>query len=355
MSDLSAHEAFYSEYLRCPYCRGHLVDGKCVTCRKIFRNTLGILDLRWSPPGITLEQEKIVSEMCNRYATATFEDLIRLRFERIDIPERRRVSSLLKRGRQMMDMFQNRLLEHYILPGKNLALDIGCGFGLSSIALSQEFKWIVGLDPSLPNLLLARKFFEEQKIENVVLIQAYAQKIPLCSKCIDYAVALNVIEHLIQVESAFYEVRRVLRNGGCFCGDSRNRFDLFLPEPHVKLRWVGLFPRKLQPWYVRKFTNVAYSGIYLLSLFELRQYGHQAFGNSMRIVFPIISAYGRSSKWDKLIELVEHIPIINTAILVIFPSHLLLASVRNTERARAGKSQGGPVEAKGAKGMTRIT
>jgi ubiquinone/menaquinone biosynthesis C-methylase UbiE len=263
--------------------------------------------------------------MCNRYATATFEDLTRLRFERIDIPERRRVSSLLKRGRRMMDMFKNRLLENYILPGKNLALDIGCGVGLSSIALSQEYRWVVGLDPYLPDLIRARKFFDEQKIENVILIQAYAQNIPLHSKCVDYAVALNVIEHLLDVESAFHELRRVLQRNGCFCGDSRNRFDLFLPEPHVKLRWFGLFPRKLQPWYARKLRNVAYSDLYLLSLFDLRRYGRQAFGNSIRVVFPIISAYGKSPKWDKWIKIVESIPIFNTAILVIFPSHILLA------------------------------
>jgi ubiquinone/menaquinone biosynthesis C-methylase UbiE len=161
----------------------------------------------------------------------------------------------------------------------------------------------------LPVLLLAKKSLEELEIQNVILVQANAQRVPIQNGCIDYTVAQNVIEHLIDVKPALYEIRRVLKQGGCFCGDSRNRYDLFFPEPHVKLRWVGLFPRKLQAWYVRKLKHVTYADAHacLLSWWELRRNARQVFGRSAHVVFPRVSVFGQSPYWDRWIERVEAI------------------------------------------------
>jgi ubiquinone/menaquinone biosynthesis C-methylase UbiE len=195
------------------------------------------------------------------------------------------------------------------------------------VNLARRFDWVIGIDSYLPVLLLAKKFLHENNVLNVVLVQAYAQNIPIRDRCIDYAVAQNVIEHLFEVTPAFQEVRRVLQAGGCFCGDSRNRYDLFFPEPHVKVRWVGLFPRKLQSWYVYKSKRVSYADAHahLLSWWELRRYAHQSFGDSMRIVLPLVSAYGQSSKLDKWIERIDRVPVLRKFCLLFFPSHLLLA------------------------------
>ena len=322
----------WSKWLCCPSCRGQLTDGRCTTCGETYHATLGILDLRWPRPvAADPRQATLVSKLLARYSTATFEELAELRFRDSKVPDqllsvyREYCARLQERGHSMMRMFRQRLSTCYSLPGQTLALDIGCGVGASIVALTREFEWVVGLDPFLPNLLLARKFFEERGIGNVMLMQAFAQHIPLCDAYVDYAVAQNVIEHLLDVEPVFHELRRVLRPRGCFCGDSRNRFDLFCLEPHAQLRWVGFLPRRLQPWYVRKFRQVSYSSTHLLSLCELQRFAHQAFGRSARVVFPSVSAYGQSSKWDCLIELVERIPAVRTAILAVFPSHLLLA------------------------------
>jgi ubiquinone/menaquinone biosynthesis C-methylase UbiE len=155
----------------------------------------------------------------------------------------------------------------------------------------------VGLDPYLPVLVLAKKFLEECNIQNVILIQAYAQNILLHNGCVDYGCVDYAVAQmlLINVKPALHEIRRVLKQGGYFCGDSRNRNDLFLPEPHVKLRWVGLFPCTLQSWYVRKFKNAyADARARLLSWWELRRCARQVFGRSVRIVLPLVSTYGQS-------------------------------------------------------------
>ncbi|MGH7544139.1 MAG: class I SAM-dependent methyltransferase [Gemmatimonadota bacterium] len=239
----------------------------------------------------------------------------------------------------MMSMFRSVLGKHYRIPGYFLALDIGCGVGTASLALAQRFTWVVAIDPYLPNLILAQKLLDEQGVHGVILVQAYAQSVPLCDHCVDYAVAENVIDHLLDVSPAFHEIRRILRPSGCFCGDSRNRFDLVFPEVHVGLRWVGFLPRKLQSWYVQRRRGLSYAGTSLLSLPEIQRYARSAFGRSARVVFPLASSYGRSPKWDVWVQRIERVPILRTLLLLVFPSHLLVAQANpNVESSIASDS-----------------
>jgi SAM-dependent methyltransferase len=320
----------------CPRCRGRLRTARCAGCGEAFPATRGILDLRWPRPApADADEAALVAAMLERYDGSTFDDLAdlvrRARFRDFsaELQEGLRARSATRDGlgQAMMDMFERRLARHYTVPGRAVALDLGCGYGTSSAVLARRFNRVIGLDPYLPVLLLARKGLDDRGVQNVTLIQAYAQCIPLADGCVDYAVAQNVIEHLISVRPAFAEVRRVLRPGGCFCGDSRNRYDLLFPEPHVKLRWVGLWPRRLQGWYVRRLKHVSYADAHarLLSWRELRAAARQAFGDSVRVVLPHVSAYGQPASLDRWIERLEAVPVAGRLAPLLFPSHLLLA------------------------------
>jgi ubiquinone/menaquinone biosynthesis C-methylase UbiE len=323
-------------WLRCPACGGELSGDRCARCGQDFASARGILDLRWPRPvRPDLAEEALVATLLAHYEGATFDGLAEIvrRHRFGDFSEdlrdglRGRSAGLDQLGQRMMDMFQARVARHYPVPGRSLALDLGCGYGTSSVVLARRFDHVVGVDPYLPVLLLARKCLEDRGLDNVTLVQAYAQRLPLADGCIDYAVAQNVIEHLIDVRPAFDEARRVLRPGGCFCGDSRNRYDLVFPEPHVKLRWVGLFPRRLQAWYVRAVKNVSYGEAHarLLSWRELRGSARQAFGRSARVVLPLVSAYGQPAYLDRWIERIESIPLVRGVAPLLFPAHLLVA------------------------------
>jgi ubiquinone/menaquinone biosynthesis C-methylase UbiE len=222
-------------------------------------------------------------------------------------------------------MFQKRVLERFTILGTRVALDIGCGVGGSSQILSNQFEWVIGVDIDLISLILAQKYIEEQGTTNVLLVCAYAQKLPVPDRIVDYAIAQNVLEHLFDVETALGEVNRILRVGGCFCGDSRNRYDLFFLEPHVKLRWVGFWPRKWQAWYVWQFRQTTYEHTQLLSLLELKRCTRAIFGKSAVVTFPYSAAYNRPAKWDRIIMTIEKIPLFKWLALLIFPSHLLIA------------------------------
>jgi SAM-dependent methyltransferase len=328
---------FALQVILCPRCHGQLTDLRCASCGTVFRSTLGILDLRWPRrPQCEVEPEQdLVRELLTQFRHCTFQnlcDLVRRHHlgnlsEELATHLECRVSNQAQIGQRMISMFNNRLAKYYTMPDKRLALDIGCGYGTATAILAERFNYVIGLDPYLPVLLLAKKLLEDYDARNVVLIQAYAQNIPIRERCVDYAIAQNAIEHLINVERALQEIKRILRQGGCFCGDSRNRYDLFFPEPHVRLRWVGLFPRRLQPWYVRKFKGVSYSDWHacLQSWWELRRSARRAFGRSTRIVLPLVSAYGHPPGFDKWVERVDKIPFLRDVVLFVFPSHLLVA------------------------------
>ena len=331
-------------YLCCPACGGALNQAKCSSCQHNFPERKGILDLRWPLAKKSLpEDDKLVSQLLEHFSKANFSQLMQLRFQQNSAPPefidlyKDYQSTLLTRGRLMITMFQKRLENRFKIEGDFLALDLGCGVGASSAILAKQFQWVIAIDPSMADLLLAKKYFKEQNINNVILIQATAQHLPIQTNSISFAVALNVIEHLFNVGAAFTEINRGLKIDGIFCGDSRNRFDPVFPEPHAQLRWVGFWPRRLQPWYVKKFKNVPYTSAYLLSWFELRRYAKKSFGNSHAIVMPLVSAYGQSSRIDKFVIAIEKLPIIRTIITFLFPSHLLLAqkSVKSKNRVIA--------------------
>lgn len=123
----------------------------------------------------------------------------------------------------------------------------------------------------------------------------------------------------------FGECHRVLHSGGAFCGDSRNRYDLFSPEPHVKLMWVGYLPRVWTKGYVRFRRDMSYDLTYLLSyndiLMSLRKHGFRKF----KITYPLISAYQKPAWMDTLLSIIERIPVVSRLVIQVFPSHLVLA------------------------------
>ncbi|MBK8904972.1 MAG: class I SAM-dependent methyltransferase [Anaerolineaceae bacterium] len=285
----------------------------------------------WPAIESSKQEKELTSLLLKHFDNSSFSQLIELRFQQTSAPTefldlyRNYQSTMHARGYLMIQMFRKRLEKTFKTPDSFLALDLGCGVGSSSAVLAKQFQWVIAVDPSLPDLILAKKYFEENKITNVILVRSFAQNLPIKSGSISLATSINVIEHLFDVQGAFAELHRVLKRKGCFCGDSRNRFDLFFPEPHAQLRWVGFWPRRLQPWYVNKLRNVSYSSAYLLSCFELRKYARATFGKSYTIVMPLVSAYGHSTQLDEIIRALEKLPLLRNLAIFFFPSHLLIA------------------------------
>jgi SAM-dependent methyltransferase len=179
----------------------------------------------------------------------------------------------------------------------------------------------------LSSLIIARKVLEETGIRNVTLVHASAHQLPFLTGTFDYAMSINVLEHIFTPETILAEVRRVLRANGVFAGDSRNRFDLFFKEPHVGVRWVGCLPRRWMTRYVRWRVGVDYEATHthLLSYGDLTRALKTTFGTQWRIVLPDAAAYGASAKLGSIVEGIDRVGVFHPILIRVAPSHIVLA------------------------------
>jgi SAM-dependent methyltransferase len=267
------------------------------------------------------------------YATSSWAELLPALHPKGLVPEGAAAAAWaearIQRHERFYMMFRARARQIWPEQRQRVACEIGCGRGDGLLALARDFEHVVGIDVNLAALLGAKKLLAERGVQNVTLLQASAHALPFPAASFDYVQAINVIEHVFRPEHFFSEVKRVLAAEGTFCGDSRNRFDAFFPEPHVKLMWVGFLPRRFADPYVRwrKQGRRGYSSAQLLSYFELRRALTRNFGQHCRIVLPDIEAYAPRAPGviKRVVEDLHEARRLEQAALPLFPTHLALA------------------------------
>ena len=88
------------------------------------------------------------------------------------------------------------------------ALDVGCGTGLSTVALKDIARDIVGVDASPEMVALA------PKDSRIVYLVSVAENLPFGKSAFDL-VTVSQVFHWLDRDRFFMEARRVLRAGGC--------------------------------------------------------------------------------------------------------------------------------------------
>jgi ubiquinone/menaquinone biosynthesis C-methylase UbiE len=320
----------------CLRCHGEVEPGaaewRCSACGWRYPATLGIPDFRPDPTGnLGADIERLVAA----YPSSRFDDLLSIRMQNFStdhaalleryVDYRRNMTA---RGEAFYAMAKKSIASHWTMPSHDLALVIGCGAGTGMMAVARDFVRVYGIDPSLGDLILAKKAAEELGLVNVTLIQGLAQHVPLQEGTVDFAIAQDVLEHVGDLDGAMKETGRVLRRGGAFAGNSVNRYNALRPEPHVKLWFLGYLPRTWQAPYAkwrRNFDGYDRS-VRLPSLGELRRALRDGIGTDSVVTFPSVAAYGFSAKLDGILRRIEKVPLVSTMCLSIFPAHLALGS-----------------------------
>lgn len=110
------------------------------------------------------------------------------------------------KGRPRFHSFVIEKIGKFLAPGKplDLALDVGCGTGLSSIALREISENVVGIDVS------AAMLKQTEKTGGIEYILASAENLPFCAGKIDLITISQAI-HWVDKEKFFAEADRVLK------------------------------------------------------------------------------------------------------------------------------------------------
>lgn len=112
------------------------------------------------------------------------------------------------------------------LSGFDHIVDVGCGDGQISRALSSQGAHVLGIDPTPLHIEIARKRGGGAHYE-----LGSATHIPVGDSSQDAVVACLVFEHIDELDAAIAEVSRVLRPGG--------RFSFFLNHPLLQTPGSG--------------------------------------------------------------------------------------------------------------------
>jgi SAM-dependent methyltransferase len=285
-----------------------------------------------------------VEALLAAFERSSFEDLLPLRSPTFSTPDeklRARYvnyrSRMRERGTLFYEMALRRVEDAYGPARRQRALVIGCGVGSSMIPMAEDFGHTVGIDPSLPDLIIARRAALDAGVaDRITLIQGIAQAMPLPAASIDFVLAQDVLEHVMDLPGAMREVGRTLREEGVFVGNSVNRFNMLRPEPHVKLWFFGFLPRRWQGPYARwRRELIGYERkTRLPSYWELRAALRAGVGPDTQVTFPDVAIFGFSPKLDRILEVVGRIPPAAVPLLWIFPSHLAMGRANRQGMAR---------------------
>jgi SAM-dependent methyltransferase len=134
-------------------------------------------------------------------------------------------------------------------------LDVACGSGFGLELLEERGLQALGVDYDPAALADSRAWRHTAR-----LTRADATRLPLVDACVDAVVSFETIEHVPDARALVFEVRRVLKEGGCLVLSTPNR--LFRASPVVT-----------NPFHVREFTADELRGLLREAFARVELYG----------------------------------------------------------------------------------
>lgn len=201
-------------YICCPKCKGRIIaKNGCWTCNHCHRK-------------IVIRRGNIVGAMPKSFSVDT-----KLSLDKWDqIYKKSLLNKNYERQKQEYDRrFLKDTLDQILIdyrPKKNdVYLEIGCGPMFLGQEIAKRGLRVIGIDFSLPGLVVAQKMLEKNKVKNYLLIRGDIQHMPLQGETVDLIYGGGVIEHFRNTEQVVSEMHRVLKKGGV-CFNSVPQFNL---------------------------------------------------------------------------------------------------------------------------------
>jgi 2-polyprenyl-6-hydroxyphenyl methylase/3-demethylubiquinone-9 3-methyltransferase len=154
-----------------------------------------------------------------------------------------------------LGFLRERLTAHFAREAKGLRpfaglrmLDVGCGGGLISEPLARLGAAVTGIDAAEANIGVARAHARSGDLD-IDYRQASAEELAAAGERFDGVLALEVIEHVADVDAFLHAVATLVRPGGAFVASTLNRTPrslLFgIVGAEYVLRWL---PRGTHRW-----------------------------------------------------------------------------------------------------------
>ena len=122
-------------------------------------------------------------------------------------------------------------------------LDIGCGGGLISEPLARLGADVTGIDASGANVAIARAHARDTDLE-IDYRQASAEELAAAGQRFDAVMALEVVEHVADLDAFLQAAATLVRPGGAFIVSTLNRtlkaYLLAIIGGEYVLRWLPL-------------------------------------------------------------------------------------------------------------------
>ena len=137
------------------------------------------------------------------------------------------------------------------IPSRARVLDIGSGVGSLVVACRQRGLIAFGIEPdrigggaSISAIQIARR-----RIETPVFAVAVGESLPFDNRTFDLVTMNQVMEHVSDQGAVLHEAVRVLGDEGILYVACPNYLRFY--EPHYKIFWLPLLPKRLGRWYLR--------------------------------------------------------------------------------------------------------
>ena len=135
------------------------------------------------------------------------------------------------------------LLRDWIGPRHvNVAVDLGCGAGLSTRPLAGVARTCVGFDPAESMVRAARTV-----VPGAILMAAAAEAIPLASGSVDLLAAAGSLNYAQNLDAVWPEAARVLAPGGTFAVYDFSAARSFADENPALDAWFAGFRERYPP------------------------------------------------------------------------------------------------------------
>jgi len=139
-----------------------------------------------------------------------------------------------------------RIIKEYLgIKKLDTVLDIGGGDGKIAKMIQEETKAkIIVVEPSPAMLKILRK-------RNLNFIKARAEKLPIASNFADFALFIQTLHHVPDLESAIQEVSRTLKNGG----------KLYIQELNESPSFFQKIAKKMESVYISQVYHYSFGEI----------------------------------------------------------------------------------------------